>query len=260
MRRYRRKTDIAPVLLPDSWTGDDSTYRQSNTGRREALIEERRDVAGIASMRVTIISRDPLAAAGMRHMLSRVTPISLSTRYCIPQKINELSDQDVVIWIRMHHDGMPDLAGHVARLCRNTSTLKQLVISDALPVSFAPGPGPLSGVWMVRANESREMLYAMLREVIRAQRPNGPMLTKRLGRMQWRILLLRASGAATRAIAEVCGISVKTVSAHESAFRERLGVRGRLEYMWLLRSAALMQEAIPALCRDIRRLKRRKNE
>lgn len=255
MRRCGRSGDSNIYLLPDGWVG--SSKSGPSKGGDEVLLNGKDFTEKAGGNRVTVIGRDPLAMVGMRHMLARGEPVWLRTMRDIPEN-GELVGQDVVIWIRMRHDGMPDLVGHVARHCRNNPSLKQLIISDELPASIPPGPGPLSGVWLARGCETREMLYAMLHLILRSPPPTGPMLTKRLGRMQWRVLLLRASGVKTGAIADVCGISVKTVSVHESAIRERLGVSGRFEYAWLLRSVAQMQAAVPALCRDVVHLKNRK--
>lgn len=256
MRRRCRPNDNSTSILPDAWPGT-SVCRQDGEFEQAVLLNSGGNTEGATWKRLTIIGRDPLAIAGMRHMLAHGAPIWLRTMTDVPDT-GQLVGQDVAIWIRMRHDGMPDLVGHVARHCRNNPALKQLVISDALPASIPPGPGPLSGVWLARGCETREMLYALLRLIMRTPPPTGPMLKKRLGRMQWRVLLLRASGVETSVIADVCGISIKTVSTHESAIRERLGVRGRFEYAWLLRSVAQMQAAVPALCRDVVRLKNRK--
>jgi len=252
MRRHRRPSDGVSVLLPDTWPGLLSPSKNDNEVNK-ALFAGRRGSNGEAWVRVAIIARDPMAVMGMRHLLARDDPVWLSTYSEIPDG-NALLHQDVIIWIRMHHDGMPDLAGHVAWLCRNNLELKQMVISDALPAATPPGPGPLAGVWLARGTESRDMLYALLRLMMRTPLSRGPMLTKRLGQMQWRVLLLRAAGADTNCIASKCGIAVNTVSVHESAIRERLGISGRSEYAWLLRSVALMLEAVPALCRDVKSL------
>ncbi|ELY5941252.1 response regulator transcription factor [Cronobacter malonaticus] len=255
--RRSRSGDGTTVLLPDSWSGPLSSGENGNEVK-EMLLPGRGSNNEEAWVRAAIIARDPMAVMGIRHLLARNEPVWLSTYSEIPDQ-SALLSQDIIIWIRMHHDGMPELAGHVARLCRNKPKLKQLVVSDALPVTTPPGPGPLTGVWLARGNESREMLYALLHLVMRAPIPCGPMLTKRLGRMQWRVLLLRAAGTDTHSIASRCGIAVNTVSVHESALRERLGISGRSEYAWLLRSVAQMLIAVPALCRDIHRRKKNRN-
>lgn len=257
MRRSRQGESVS-MLLPDTWAGPLSSGKHDRKVK-EVLLPGRGGNNEDTWLRVAIIARDPMAVMGMRHLLARDEPVWLSTYSDIPDG-SALLHQDIIIWIRMHHDGMPELAGHVARLCRNKPQLKQLVISDALPAATPPGPGPLTGVWLARGNESQEMLYALLRLVMRAPPPCGPMLTKRLGRMQWRVLLLRAAGAATPCIASSCGIAVNTVSVHESAIRERLGINGRSEYAWLLRSVAQMLAAVPALCRDVRRREKKKRE
>jgi DNA-binding CsgD family transcriptional regulator len=256
MRRSRQGDGI-PVLLPDTWAGPSSPGKHDYEAK-ELLLPGRGSNNEEAWVRVAIIARDPMAVMGMRHLLVRDEPVWLSTYTEIPDG-SALLHQDIIIWIRMHHDGMPDLAGYVARLCRNKPRIKQLVISDALPAATSPGPGPLAGVWLARGNESREMLYALLRQVMRAPMPCGPMLTKRLARMQWRVLLLRAAGTDTHSIASRCGIAVNTVSVHESAIRERLGISGRSDYAWLLRSLAQMLVAVPALSRDVHRRKQKRN-
>ncbi|MFP2240628.1 helix-turn-helix transcriptional regulator [Pseudescherichia vulneris] len=253
--RRNRQGDGVSVRLPDTWSGPSSPSKNVQE-LKEVLLPGRGGNVEDSWVRVAIIARDPMAVMGMRHLLARDEPVWLSTYREIPDG-SALLHQDIIIWIRMNHDGMPDLAGHVARLCRNKPQLKQLVISDALPAATQPGPGPLAGVWLARGNESREMLYALLRLVMRAPLPCGPMLTKRLGRMQWRVLLLRAAGATTSSIAARCAIAVNTVSVHESAIRERLGISGRSEYAWLLRSVAQMLAAVPALSRDVHRRKKR---
>lgn len=257
MRRSRQGDGVS-LLLSDTWAGPSSPGKHDHDTKK-VLLPGRRGNNADACARVAIIARDPLAMMGMRHLLARDEPVWLSTYNEIPDW-SALLYQDIIIWIRMHHDGMPDLAGHVARLCRNKPELKHLVISDSLPAAIPPGPGPLAGVWLARGNESREMLYALLRLVMRAPLPCGPMLTKRLGRMQWRVLLLRAAGASTPSIASRCGIAVNTVSVHESAIRERLGISGHAEYAWLLRSVAQMLAAVPALCRGVRRREKKKRE
>lgn len=253
MRRRRPGTD-ASLLLPDSWSGPYSRPENAPVRSRGRTMQpggggcDARDW-----LRVTIVGRDPLAVTGMRHLLASHASVWLNICTYVPDKAS-LAGQDIVIWLRVHHDGMPDLAGHVASLCRLQPAIKQLVVSDFLPALTPPGPGPLSGVWMARGGENRDMLSALLRCIIHTPRVCGPLLTRRLSRTQWRILLLRAAGACTRSIAVICGISIKTVSVHESAIRERLGLYGRIEYAWLLRSVALMQDAVPALRRDVRRL------
>jgi len=189
----------------------------------------------------------------MRHLLAHGTSVWLRICNHVPSTA-ALIGLDMVIWLRVHHDGMPDLAGHVTRLRRAAPGVKQLVISDALPMSIPSGPGPFSGVWLARGRESREMLSALLRLVMKAPPAVTPLLRKRMGRAQWRVLSLRAAGVGIRDIAKICGMSEKTVSVHESVLRERLGVSGRSEYAWLLRSVAQMQAAVPALCREVHRL------
>lgn len=255
MRRRRRSDDTPSVLLPDTWPKN-GIRRQDDLDASEEHLLARPCVRGVSLIRVTLISRDPLAAESIKCMLINEKPIRLRTLYDIPET-ESLVGQDVVIWVRMNHDGMPDLAGRVAWLCRNCQEIKQLILSDALPSGVRPGQAPLSGVWIARGCESREMIYALLLRVIFSPRPIGPMLTHRLGRMQWRVLLLRATGAHTEVIARFCGISVKTVSVHETAIRERLGISNMSEYAWLIRSVAQMQKAVPALSRGVRGLKKK---
>jgi hypothetical protein len=202
---------------------------------------------------VAIVGRDPLAVAGMRYLLIHETTVWLRICNHVPPTA-ALTGLDMVIWLRVHHDGMPDLAGHVTRLCRAASGVKQLVISDALPMRIPSGPGPFSRVWLARGSESCEMLSVLLRLVMKAPPAVTPLLKKRMGRVQWRVLSLRAAGVGTRDIARICSMSEKTVSVHESALRERLGVSGRSEYAWLLRSVAQMQAAVPGLFREVHRL------
>lgn len=252
MRRDRTSEGRA-ILLPDTWAGP-YTGRKVTPCRRGTILSGRGNSDEDSWLRVTIIGRDPLAVTGMHHILNELPFVWLNTLTCIPDEF-EFSEQDIVIWLRMRYDGMPELAGQVASLCRRHPGIKQLVISDLLPSLTPPGPGPLSGVWLARGTESCEILSALLRGMIRTPR-NGPLVSRRLGRMQWRILQLRAVGECTRSIADICGISVKTVSGHESLIRERLGIRGRLEYAWLLRSVVQIQTAVPGLFREMKHLKK----
>lgn len=252
MKRRRPGCDAA-LLLPDNWPKTRLNENVSS-GVCETLQPGSMRSPAETWPRIAIIARDPFATIGIRYLLTSGPSVWLRTYDHVPAE-SALKDVDVVIWLRMHHDGLPDLAGHVVSLCRLRCRLKQLVISDLIPTGIPPGPGPLSGVWISRANECREMLSAMLRVVIRAPPPSGSILAKRLGRMQWRVLLLRAAGMDTSSIAQACGISIKTVSVHESALRERLGVSGRAEYAWLLRSVKQMQKVLPILGREVRYLK-----
>lgn len=256
MRRRRRSGKDACLLLPDPRSALCLPEGAPAPARHRTMQPGGGACDAQDWLRVTIVGRDPMAVTGMRYLLARHASVWLSVCTCVPDEA-ALAGQDMVIWLRVHHDGMPDLAGHVASLCRLQPKVKQLVVSDFLPALTPPGPGPLSGVWMARGGENRDMLSALLRCIIRTPRVSGPLLTRRLGRMQWRILLLRAAGACTRGIAAICGMSPKTVSVHESAIRERLGLHGRVEYAWLLRSVALMQDAVPALRRDVHRLSRK---
>lgn len=240
-----------PLVLPDLLIP-----RKVASATNNSRFPDQVNADGTARPRVAIIARDPLAMAGMCHMLAQSAPDCVCTYSFIPD-IGMLVEHDIVIWIRVHHDGMPDLAGHVAWLCRKSPGVRQLVISDSLPGGIPAGPGPLSGVWLARGSESREMLFALLRLVMQSPRPSGPVLTKRLGRMQWRVLLMRARGADTSTIADSCGISVKTVSVHESTLRERLGINRRSEYAWLLRSVIQMQKVVPALRRNVSQLNKK---
>lgn len=243
----RSLCDDADILLSNSLKRTKGyTKRAVLNGLEKSPEFNKLDEKGLC--RINIICFDPLARVGISHLLKKLPFIELNTSDYIPE-LSVLADNHIVIWLRVRNDGMPDLAGYVVRVCRQLPYIKQLVISDALPYTTPPGQGPLSGVWLARGTESVDMLLALCRELIRVPQSFGPLLKPRLGPMQWRILQLRAAGIDAKNIATICRISVKTVSAHESLLRDKLGVKCRVEYFWLLRSVANIFAEIPALCR-----------
>lgn len=249
MRRRPYRCSPGPVpldaVLPDVWPDNNPEAEGA------LLLQAWCGIPDWSTWRhVTLIGRDPLAIEGIRHLLARHGNIRLRVHKSPPASGEALSEHtDVVIWVRTKADGLPDLASHVARLCRRYPMLRQLVVSDFLPAGMAGGPAPVAGVWMAGGREKVAVIDEFLKLVLNTTRRPGQVLTKRLSRMQWRVLLMRASGADTRAIAGVFGIAMKTVYIHETAIRERLGLQNRMEYAWLLRSMALITEAMPALKR-----------
>ncbi|EMQ7269366.1 TPA: LuxR family transcriptional regulator [Shigella flexneri] len=208
---------------------------------------------------VTVIGLDLFAICGVCSLLKRVGGVKLQVFTSLPTDMNVLTDSSIVIWVKMRHDGLPELAGHIVKVCRRYRLMRQLVISDAIPEGMTNDIGPLSRVWLTHGSAKVDILLSSLRKVLNAHCLPSPLFIKRLGRVQWRVLLLRAKGISTRKIAEICGIGLKTVSAHESAIRERLGTRNKSEYVWLVRNAQLIQQAIPALGRDASRYERCNN-
>lgn len=244
-RPYRHGPGPVPLdaMLPDAWPKNDPKAEDA------ILLQARCGIPDWSMWRhVTLIGRDPLAIDGIRHLLARHGNIRLRVHKTPPAPGESLSEQtDVVIWVRTKSDGLPELAGHIAGFCRKNPMLRQLVISDFLPAGMTGGPAPVAGVWMVGGREAVAVIDEFLKQVLNTSRKPGQVLTKRLSRMQWRVLLMRASGADTRAIADAFGIAIKTVYLHEAAVRQRLGLQNRVEYTWLLRSVALIAETMPVL-------------
>ena len=240
------------LLLPDDWPGERiKGARRVREAQEELLVPDWIHPAWADWTRVTVIGRDPWAVTGMRHILARCGAIRLRVLRDIPAECKTgLNDTDVVVWLRLRNDGQSELSGHIARIRRTCPWIKQFVISDALPRNMARGPSALSGVWTAHAGEGCETLYSLLARVLTAPPPAGPLLSRMLNRSQWRVLLLRARGLNTKDIAATCRIGYKTVSVHESAIRERLGIENRAEYAWLLRSVSLIQTAVPGLARE----------
>lgn len=256
--RYRgHDVALSGLALPDDWPGERiAGARRVKDAGEELLVPDWIRPEWATWTRVTLVGRDPWGVAGLRHLLARCGAVRLRVLKDIPAgdgKAGDLAQADVVVWLRLRGDGMPELSGHVARLRRQYPGIKQLVISDALPQNLAMGPGALSGVWTAHGRERHEALYGLLAAVLTAPPASGPLLSRMLNRSQWRVLLLRASGLNTRDIAQVCGIGYKTVSVHESAIRDRLGIMNRVEYAWLLRCVKLILAAVPGLMRGTMR-------
>lgn len=252
MRRiHKPKSHVSissETVLPDTWPGSQlKEGRQVATNDAELLMPRWIKPDWIAWNRVTIIGRDPFAVTGVRHLLARQGTVRLKILTDVPKLEEDLDSPEVLIWIRVRNDGLPDLAGAVANLSRKFPKLKQLVISDALPINQSAGQAILSGVWQACAREKVGILYRLLNHVLTTERRSETILRKKLGRMQWKVLLMRAMGADTNTIAKVCGIGVKTVSAHESVVKKRMNIINRTEYAWLLRSSLLLKEALPAI-------------
>ena len=237
--------------LPDGWPGTPQSGggRRVQDGGAELLVPGWIKPDWANWIRVTVVGRDPHALAGVRHLLARCGAIRLRVLADIPPSAAGLGEPDVVVWVRLRHDGLAELAGYVAALRRTHPQVRQLVISDALPAGLAGQACPLTGVWMATGQVRPDALYALLGRVLTTPAPRGPLLAPVLNLSQWRVLLLRAGGADTRRIAEACGTSVKTVSVHESAIRERLGLANRVEYAWLMRAAHNVMQAVPGLAR-----------
>lgn len=263
MRRTQRyRTQEAPLsglALPDDWPGERLTgtrVRRVRDGGEELLVPDWIRPEWASWTRVILVGRDPWGVAGLRHLLARCGAVRLRVLQALPADADGaalLAEADVVVWLRLHGDGMPELSGMVAGLRRRCPWLRQLVISDALPRSLAASPCALSGVWTAHGRERCEFLYGLLAAVMAAPPPSGPLLSQMLNRSQWRVLLLRASGLNTKDIATACGTGYKTVSVHESAIRERLGIVNRVEYAWLLRCVKLILAAVPGLLRGTTR-------
>ncbi|MBK0469650.1 helix-turn-helix transcriptional regulator [Klebsiella aerogenes] len=255
MRRgQRRRTPLAMpcgTTLPDSWPGT----RQSCGGRwvedrgAELLVPGWIKPDWANWIRVTVVGRDPYALSGVRHLLARCGAIRLRVLADIPPSTAGFGDPDVVIWLRLRYDGLAELAGYVAALRRTHPQVRQLAISDTLPAGLAEQSCPLTGVWMATGQVRTDALYALLGRVLTTPAPRAPLLTPVLNLSQWRVLLLRAGGANSRRIADACGVSVKTVSVHESAIRERLGLMNQVEYAWLMRAVHAVMQAVPGLAR-----------
>ncbi len=249
----RRAPEAMPcgTTLPDGWPGT----RQPGGGHRvqdggaELLVPGWIKPDWASWIRVTVVGRDPYALCGIRRLLARCGAIRLRVLADIPPSVAGLGEPEVMIWLRLRHDGQAELAGYVAALRRTQPQVRQLVISDALPAGLAGRSCPLTGVWMATGQVGTGALYALLGRVLTTPAPRSPLLAPVLNLSQWRVLLLRAGGADTRRIAEACGTSLKTVSVHESAIRERLGLVNRVEYAWLLRAVERVMQAVPGLAR-----------
>lgn len=74
--------------------------------------------------------------------------VKLQVFTSLPTDMNVLTDSSIVIWVKMRHDGLPELAGHIVKVCRRYRLMRQLVISDAIPEGMTNDIGPLSRVWL----------------------------------------------------------------------------------------------------------------
>lgn len=252
MRRIQKNKSHGSIsldaVLPDTWPGSQlEESRRVTTSDAELLMPSWIKPDWVDWSRVTIIGRDPLAVTGLRYLLARQGTVRLKILTDIPELAKDLDSPDVLIWIRVRNDGISDLAGVVAKFSRKFPKLKQLVISDALPINQAAGKSIFSGVWQANAREKVSILYRLLSHILTTEYHPGTIFREKLGRMQWKVLLMRANGADTNTIAKFCGIGVKTVSAHESVVKKRMNIRNRTEYAWLLRSSLLLKEALPAI-------------
>lgn len=258
MRRTQRNRmhDASPsgLVLPDDWPGENLRGTQSRLirdGNEELLVPDWIRSDWVSWKRVTVIGRDVWAVAGLKQMLARCGAVRLRLLTDVPETCDPaLAKADLVVWLRMHHDGLPDLPGYVATLRRRHPLVRQLVISDALPQAMPSGTCALSGVLAVRGTASMEVIYDLLTRALTAPPATGPLLLKMLNRSQWRVLLFRAAGKSTAEIATGCNIGYKTVSVHESAIRDRMHITNRAEYAWLLRCVQQIRQVVPGLTRS----------
>ena len=250
-RPYRNvlKAALPDSSLPDAWPGVCVTEGRGIKGINDEIFISAGYVPEWGAWtRVTVIGHDSLAISGIRHLLAQYGNIRLKVYQHPPLLQEGLPEQpDVVIWVRTWPDGMPELAGYVIAFCRRYPTLRQLVISDFLPSGLCSGFSSIAGVWQVSGREKLTTIDSFLKLALLTPRRAGPLLKHRLSRMQWQIVLLRAAGANTDSITHACGLEMKKVYMLEATARQRLGVKNRVDYAWLLRSVERIAEAIPAL-------------
>lgn len=249
MLRIKKRTSI--IIRSSENADDNGGLRETNEAA--LLTPQWIQSDWITCNRVTIIGRDPFAATGLRYLLARQGSVRLTFLHDIAELENDLDSSELLIWIRVRDDGLPELAGTVAKLSRLFPKLKQLVISDSLPIKQPAGQTILSGVWQACARESVNILYRLLIYVLTCERRSEPLMRRRLGRMQSKVLFMRAEGVDARTIAKVCGIAVKTVRAHESMIKKRMYIINHKEYAWLLRSCLLLKQELPGIERIISR-------
>lgn len=256
MRQAQRRiydTSMPSLVLPDGWPGDPIRGAQSRSvrdGSAEILMPNWIKPDWASWKRVTVVGRDTWSVSGLRHILARSGAIRLTLLKDIPAQCDPaLTQADLVVWLRMFGDGLPELSGHITVLRRRYPQVRQLVLSDALPRTMPPGFSALTGVLAVQASASTEDIYELICRALKLPPVTGPLLSKVLNRSQWRILLLRAAGKSIMEIVAICGISYKTVNTHEAAIKKRMHISNRVEYAWLLRSVQQMQQAVPGLTR-----------
>ncbi|WP_270655281.1 helix-turn-helix transcriptional regulator [Enterobacter bugandensis] len=254
MRRNQRRK--APEMLslgsalPDNWPG--SRYekgRHFTDGEVECLTPGWIMPDWAHWIRVTVVGRDPWALIGLRHLLARCGAVRLRILKDAPVRSETLADQDLVIWLRLRHDGQQEIARHVAIVRRASSKVRQLVISDAIPQGMRSDRCLLTGVWLANGTANIHEIYDLLSRTMTFRTEYGMFRKKILSAMQWRVLFLRAAGANTGTITALCGISYKTLNTHELAIRAKLGLANRIEYAWMLRAVSQVFSVIPALKR-----------
>ncbi|HEC2037743.1 TPA: LuxR family transcriptional regulator [Klebsiella oxytoca] len=238
------------TILPDAWPGmQDEIGRRVTEGETEFLVPGWIMPDWASWLNVTLVCPDPWAQTSVRNLLARSGAVRLRVVKNAAAVVAEPGDPDMVVWVRLRHDGQPEIARHVAILRRIRPHARQLVISDAIPPGMSVERCPLTGVWLANGRECVSELYSLLTRALTAKpmldmfRPNA------LSATQWRVLLMRAAGADTQAIIEASGMSYKTVSVHESAIRERLGLVNRAEYAWLLRAVSHTIAVMPGITR-----------
>ncbi|MGQ7790168.1 helix-turn-helix transcriptional regulator [Shigella flexneri] len=193
---------------------------------------------------VTVIGLDFFAICGVCSLLKRVGGVKLQVFTSLPTDMNVLTDSSIVIWVKMRHDGLPELAGHIVKVCRRYRLMRQLVISDAIPEGMTNDMGSFPS--MAYSWECKSGYFIIfITEGVKCSLFAWSFVYKTPGKSAMEGSFTPREGISTRKIAEICGIGLKTVSAHESAIRERLGTRKKVSSVWLVRNAQLIQQAIP---------------
>ncbi|MBF7997771.1 helix-turn-helix transcriptional regulator [Rahnella laticis] len=247
MKHHRKRGNAgSSLLLPDDWSGG---HLDSRSEPIPSWFHER--WSGLKT--VTIICTNNLAIEGLRHVLAGHARVRVRVFSKLPAP-GVWERSDTIIWMREKFDSLPELIGVVLRIRLTYPTVRQLVISDFLPLGLTRlHRSPLNGVILAWGKDDVSVLHEKIVQLMSGGVPRGLLFDGALSPSQWSVLFQIATGANTQEISAMNGIAIKTVITHRMQAMGRLGLRSRIELAYILRCVRQMQTLMPIISRTVSR-------
>ncbi|EMD1657275.1 helix-turn-helix transcriptional regulator [Pluralibacter gergoviae] len=216
------------------------------------------DYASVARQQwknVAIVSANNMAVHGIINLFKTLYPLCLQIfsdakglQYSL--MVTKNFHPDIIIWIDARVQRLEGMSSLAIQISRRMPGVKQLMLSECIPSELTVR---LRGVRVASLNTPISELTKIMKAcLVPVERTGGLFSGRFMTPGQWRTIRLLIKGLSVRQVAELNGISPKTVWGREEEVMRQLNLQGHVQKAWFYRSITEVLEDMPGLGRHKR--------